>query len=392
MRKRGAKTRGGTKRRTVRTRSAPRKTRWSTIAERVTLTHVPGDLQAACAAFESLDAAEQMRLARELVEVRRAEITRAYADVVSVSAGFRLTGEDDEENLRVEPEVCVVLVVKKKWRRDARGGDERRVPRHFFSYATIGNTRVLCAVPTDVEDSRRLAALRPQAQIRARRSDMTPQAWLGAIACAITRDGDRIPHAIGARHVFALSRSIGPNHPDGALITAVSDGAEIATATPTAGPLQNVPAVSFDGQLAEVSNERRLLESLDGILVQDFVLSWADFQKPPVNYWIRVPGGGPPVRAEFRAAHEEPVFYTDKLNKVLHVELARFHLPEATTHAGDSGSAVLTEPDGGKLVGMHIIGNPAARISLVIPAWRLLDPESYEVPNESWELWKGPQD
>jgi hypothetical protein len=37
------------------------------------------------------------------------------------------------------------------------------VPAELFGYETIGGRRVLCAIPTDVEDGSRLARLGPQA-------------------------------------------------------------------------------------------------------------------------------------------------------------------------------------------------------------------------------------
>ena len=107
-----------------------------------------------------------------------------------------------------------------------------------------------------------------------------------------------------------------------------------------------------------------------------------------MDYWVQTPDGK--IKAQYVGDHTLPVPYTAKLDAVLHHALAKFHLPESVTKAGHSGSPVLTEEAGGKLVGMHIIGDVAARISLVIPAWRLLDPECYGVSGEQWQLWPGP--
>jgi hypothetical protein len=51
--------------------------------------------------------------------------------------------------------------------------------------------------------------------------------------------------------------------------------------------------------------------------------------------------------------------------------------PEEATQPGDSGSPVMSEPDGGVLLGMRIAAmnnGPGTRFIYMIPAWQLLDP------------------
>jgi hypothetical protein len=362
-----------------RARAGHRPADWIRTTEAVTLARVPGDTAVACAAFTSLDPAAQMELARELVHTRRAEITRAYADVISLSAGYRLR-QTRAGARHVEPEVCISVVVKKKWKPGRRGPAGRRVPTHFFAYAALEGARTLCAVPTDVEDGQRLARLRPQAQIEATAAGTTARS-AGVIACAITRPNDRNVYAVGCRHVFGMALVLDPSGHHAAKIMLA--GGEVGEATPIAGALVNAPAESFDSQLAFVSDPDRLWLALDGVKPAGRAASWGDF-RPGVDYWILTPAG--PVRAHFAGLHEAPVPYSDELPAVLHFQLARFLLPDGPTFGGDSGAPVMTERTGGILLGMHIIGD-LRDTSLAIPAWQLLDPVSYGLPHETWMFW-----
>jgi len=357
---------------------------WSRIVEAATLDRTPGDPEPAHAAFRSLPQDQQMQLARELVETRRAEITRTYVDVISVSVGYRLR-RDESGTRRVEPEVCVILVVKKKWKPGSRGVRARRVPRHFFAHWTIGGRRVLCAVPTDVEDGRRLGQIRPQRQIEAIAPAETPLRSAGVIACGIIRDGDDTAYAIGCRHVFGMALILDPAKHHAAQIRLVGQNTVLSLATPIAGRLGNGPDYSFDSQLARVLDADLLSTALDGVKPAERALSWDDIRQG-IDYWILTPHG--PVRAHFVAVHTEPIVYTSQLNDVRHFQLARFLLPDRATIDGDSGSAVMTEKAGGTLVGMHIGGN-GEDLSLVIPAWQLFHAPWYGIADETWKLWQG---
>ena len=362
------------------TMTAPRLARdWASIVQAATMARVPGNAEEARAAFRALPNYEQMQLAQELVTTRQAELVRAYPDVISVSPGYRLRGNGRRW---VEPEVCVILVVKRKWTGKAEGGPERRVPAELFGYKTIGGRRVLCAIPTDVEDGSRLTRLGPQAQIEV----LAPggRSVLGSIACAVTRGADEMPYAIGCRHVF----SAGTREPGGGTIRLVAGRTLIAATLSAAGPLANAPVESFDGQLAQVLAERELFEALDKIVVDAFALGWDEF-RVGVDYWIRTARG--PIRARFVSQYDATVHYSSALHAVHQRDLVRLLLPDGVTQLGDSGAPILTDPDGGKLMGMHVIGGGEERISLAIPGWRLMDPVSYGLAaGETFTLWKGP--
>lgn len=367
---------------------------WFATTEAATLSRPSGDTKAAREVFRSLGHAEQMRLARELVEARRAEITRAYADVISVNPGYRVQ-RARRVRRAVRPEVCVTVVVKRKWPKGTRGRHARRVPEHFLTHTTIGERRVLCAVPTDVEDGRHFARIRPQAQgaalparIRASAAAETSKTALGMVACAITRDGDdQIVYAVGCKHVFGMGLILDPAQHHRAEIGLAGDGTAVARATPISGRLGNGMPYSFDAHLARVVAGGRdgLFVALGNVKLRNLALEWSDLRSE-TDYWIQTSRG--PVKAHFTGVHTEPIPYDDNgLDDVRHHELARFLMPDDVTVKGDSGAPVTTEPAGGTLLGMHIAAYGDQRIAIAIPAWLLLSSGSYGLGGERWDLW-----
>jgi hypothetical protein len=383
--------RGARRRRPAARAKRPRRS-WIAITEAATLSRPSGDLEAAREAFRSLGHNEQMRLARELVEARSAEITRAYADVISLGPGYRVHATRTRRAVR--PEVCVTVVVKRKWPKGTRGRHVRRVPEHFLTHATIGERRVPCAVPTDVEDGRHFARIRPQAQgtapparIRASAPDETSDTALGMVACAITRDGDdQIVYAVSCKHVFGMGLILDPAQHHRAEISLADDGTAVARATPISGRLGNGLPYSFDAQLAQVVADGRggLLAALGNVKLRNLALEWSDL-RTETDYWIQTSRG--PVKVHFTGIHTEPIDYDENgLDDVRHQELARFLMPDDVTIKGDSGAPVTTEPAGGTLLGMHIAAYADQRIAIAIPAWLLLSSGSYGLGGERWDL------
>jgi hypothetical protein len=157
-----------------------------------------------------------------------------------VSAGYRAKG-DPKENRRVEPEVCVILVVKKKSRSKPA---HLRAPEHFFAYWDVGGQRTLCAVRTDIEDGSALRRIRPQAQIEASAPAETHRRL---IACAITRDqDDENVYAVGCRHVFGMGKVLNPAKHYNAEIRLPDTNTLIGNSMEIAGRLGNGPELSFD--------------------------------------------------------------------------------------------------------------------------------------------------
>jgi hypothetical protein len=351
---------------------------WTRLLERATLSRSPGDLSKAREAFLALPQSEQRLLARELVAARRGELTRAYADVISVAAGFRVSKERAGRP-EVRPEVCVSFVVKGK-RRKSSVPAARRVPEALFAYWTIGQERVLCAVPTDVDDARRLRRIRALAQVEAvatGQSDNAP----GAIACAVKRANG--VYAISCRHVFGMALMPNPPAVDAPEIRIATETIAFAHATQYAGPLANHLQYSFDSQLAEVKDLERLQDALGDITYASRALGWDDLQVG-VDSWILTPRG--PVLAQYAKQHFDPVEYSNALNDIRHRVLARFVTPNGSAIEGDSGAPIMSAQRGGKLLGMLVAGDQET-YALAIPAWDLLEPAHYALQDAPWDFW-----
>ena len=96
----------------------------------------PGLEEAARVFDEVLTRAEQLAVAEEVVLTRAVELARAYPNTVAISFGPRRR-------------------VGAKWPPSARRVPPKgTIPRRLLAMATLGGRRMLCAVPTDVEDAR----------------------------------------------------------------------------------------------------------------------------------------------------------------------------------------------------------------------------------------------
>ena len=111
----------------------------------------PGLEEAARVFDEVLTRAEQLAVAEEVVLTRAVELARAYPNTVAISFGpRRRRGASGEE---APP--CVRFLVGAKWPPSARRVPPKgTIPRRLLAMATLGGRRMLCAVPTDVEDAR----------------------------------------------------------------------------------------------------------------------------------------------------------------------------------------------------------------------------------------------
>jgi len=111
----------------------------------------PGLEEAARVFDEMLTPAEQLAVAEEVVLTRSVELARAYPNTVAISFGPRRRHGASGEG--APP--CVRFLVGAKWPPSARRVPPKgTIPRRLLAMATMGGRRVLCAVPTDVEDAR----------------------------------------------------------------------------------------------------------------------------------------------------------------------------------------------------------------------------------------------
>jgi len=368
---------------------AARSQRWAARVERRTKERSPGDAPEAARIFrERLSLAEQLALTRELVETRGAELCRAYRDVVAVSYGLRRRRNDDTGAREVIREPCVTLVVKKKWPKKKKWPTNSRVaklrlPEHLFAYWTADGTRTLCAVGTDVEDVAERAAIRPHAAPRKIVADTDAVSTSGVITCAVDRSTSSDPHAVSCQHVFNLSEVLAPDRFRPATVR-IDGGAKLGTTEDVRGPFGDAVAQSLDCQLALVTDSGQLGAALGGLRI-DGHLTNPDQALALAQCWIHTPDG-PIVSSVKEVVHSEYGFdYGNKgAHDIRHEMLFLVHTA-SPTKPGYSGSPVSTQEDGGDLIGMHIGGNETD-LSIVIPAWHVLDPGRYSStqPGETW--------
>lgn len=359
-------------------RRAPKKRRrlpWTRRTELATLAFMPADAKEMHAAFTALDFASQMQVVDEIVTTRSAELCRAYRDVVGVAAGVRLQRERKNGKLgerQVVREPCVTLLVRAKHEAKAVPR-ERMVPKHLFAYATAGDRRRLCAVPTDVEDGRHYAAIKPDASTTV----VVDGDTFGTLVCAITRSSQPLGSifAIGCRHVLSAP---------GAGATLTASGRNIGVSIDVRGELSPRITPCLDAQLAKLQDADAKHAVFGRLQIKGMAASLGEVRALP-SYFIVTPDG--PIEAHY--AGEAPVEWAidyPELGPIHHALLLK-SLPETPTSAGHSGSPVLTDPDGGVLLGMHIGANVDERIAYMIPAWHLLDAKRYaNADGEAWDL------
>jgi hypothetical protein len=126
---------------------AVEKTRAALTAYRET----PAVEEAARVFDEMLTPAEQLAIAEEVVLTRAVELARAYPNTVAISFGPRRR----HGNISPGAPPCVRFLVGAKWPASTRRVPPKgTIPRRLMAMATVGDRRVLCAMPTDVEDAR----------------------------------------------------------------------------------------------------------------------------------------------------------------------------------------------------------------------------------------------
>jgi hypothetical protein len=366
---------------------------WTSRVEQRTLARAPSDLSQAEQAFRSLTLEEQVLLMRELVDTRAAELCRAYANVIAVSYGFRRRLDLETGHHRIEREPCVKFLVKRKWR---SGFDnlKRRLPRHLFAYWTIDGARRVCAIPTDIEDSRQHAVARPHIPQTVLVSVDSQPIVSGVITCAIERssDPDQL-YVISCKHVFSPNWLSNPGF-HVAKVDIQDGGATVAKTVKMAGELTMASRYSLDSQLAKVEDRNALQVALGGLDVAGYARSETEAMAA-ADLWIVTPSG--PINAKINRVlgEEHPINYRKRgpVEDIRHEKLFEVQT-EHPTRGGHSGSPVLTSRDGGLLIGMLIAGPPddvsvdkSETLSYVIPAWHIIDPMRY-VGAEADVDWK----
>jgi len=361
-------------------------------------------LSAARQAFDELSGGQRYALVKEVADERRADYVRLITNVVDVVPGMRRRrDETGMEHICYEP--CVVFLVRRKWKA-SRSDDRHAVPEEILRYIGPDGDRRLCAIPTDVQQERRLLNVRAQARNAVLANDAAAGCLeYGAIAFAVADDAGEL-YAVSAMHVLSPSRQVaGSGIHDRALESVVvglegsAPGPAVLKSTLFGGRLVAGPDLSMDVQLAKVLDRRGLHDVLKGIQLsadRPFVESDADLVgllEDGRRILVLVPENHPrhlgQSRSIPRATHStgEALFHIAFSFAGVGVEKTvqraielQFEEGSEATEAGDSGSPVVVLLDDGDfaLVGMHIGSNVEGRTAIVVPIWQILDPLTFD--------------
>ena len=307
------------------------------------------DLTEAKRVFEKeLNWHEKISLVREIAYSRREELCRAYPDLMMIGHGLRQR-QSDAGDPEIVDEPCVILAVRKKWQKGALPPEESTtLPEYLIAFCTVDGKRVPCAVPTDIEDGEAYLRTQPQAgsqSILVSGARGTPSGR-GTLTCAIARSSnpDRV-YALSCRHVFGINATA--DHQTGHQVS--HDDHVFGQSTGIRGPLAAGPHYSMDAQLAEISDHHALSNALGNVRITN-ILQPGD-PVPPI-YYILTPNG--PVEVQFRGWWENHVISYEGYGRICHDELLYSKCIQGSTQLGDSGSPVVSQLNGGTLLGMHI--------------------------------------
>lgn len=373
---------------------------WSRHAEATSLVAHEPLIEEAKVAYERLDPALKLTLARELAVTRGPELTLAYRNLVMVASGFRMQRNEAGIESRIS-EPCVIFVVRKKPRRDRIRDPRQVLPERLLAYAQVGKARVLVAVPTDVQHERAYAGAKLQAQnsIMVGSGNRRELGTLGLLV-EVGSGGRKQRMGVSAMHVLS------PGFPPPSVPVAGNEvsltksnptAADVlGTTSPIGGRLVAGPLRSFDVQLFEASDAKRLA----AILEHQIAARGLPIVKSHTHF-DQLLMGDPDLSIEFMTASNHPkaganrgqMFATysgtvglgfpinyapeGQVFNIHHQELLRFTILGEPTLDGDSGSAVYLWHRGETLMllGMHISIKDG--FSHVIPVWELLNARNY---------------
>jgi hypothetical protein len=351
--------------------------------------------------WAALPNARQMQLARSLAECRRTEFTRAVRQVVAVAAGLKRSNDSDGvEHLHNQP--CIVFVVRRKIPlARLTGRADQALPTELLTPVWIDGEDRPVAVPTDVQAQDRFLGGRAQS-VTAVRTESADGRWsFGVMAWALTVGSKR--YAVAPIHVLSpLPALDGVGRRKGSLSRDLSSGSSgqstLAQSADFGGRLSAGSALSFDVQLADITDASGFSNLFGGLRLcatRPWVRSESELDTlladgrsleihAPLNNARRKSSDGQPPLSAVRSMSEQSMRLTydfsdgsrrDIAHRVLELQV-RFR---DRTLPGDSGCPVLlpNDNDDPTLVGMHIAGNSARRISFMIPAWRILSAQSY---------------
>ena len=342
-------------------------------------------LEAGCKVWKQLGLGKagqerQLAIIREIVQTRKGELRKAYPDLLAIGAGIGTTKRRDSGT-------CVMFLVRKK---KVRLSPQNRLPAHLFTFWEVRGRRVLCAVPTDVEEQHAYRSVRAHASQQIHVSSGSTGPITGVITSPIriryangTLDGQ--VYALSCLHVLGMAQqffpALGPNcefRPAGA-------SGRIGTLSGYIGRLVAASDVySFDAALGTVDDNQDARDLLEQALPKNWptnrifgpeeIPAEADIISNNTRGVIHATRRTTWVDDSVTLKYEAPEGFVE----ILHADLVEW---DAATQRGDSGSPVVARNNHDLLLGMHIAGDEDGT-ALMIPAYELFNPVRFHL-NES---------
>lgn len=314
----------------------------------------------------------QGAIIRELVETRDAELRRAYPDLLGLGYGIGTAQGRDK------PTPCVMFLVTRKAKRVAA---DRRLPSHLFTYWTYRGRRVLCAVPTDVEEQR---AYR-EVVAHAPESLAVSSGAVGPISGRLTSPVriSRIPglFVLSCLHVLGMVQQFYPGLGPSCEFRPAGGDRRIGVLSGYRGCIEEPSPehpYSFDAALGTVDDDAVVRSMLARVLPANWPTEMVlEPQSIPNDALIL---SDREIEARLRTTWRPRTLRVTYDTPAGRIEVEHSGLIEwdASTQRGDSGSPVVARDRRDLLLGMHIAGDGSTAV--MIPAFELFRPVRLGLP------------
>jgi hypothetical protein len=218
------------------------------------------------------------------------------------------------------------------------------IPPYLLAVWDVNGHRKLCAVPTDVDETKDYAG----ASVQSHAVQINVDQGFGRVmlTCALRRSTwPALAYVMSCRHV--LSRD--DRKTSGASVHAGQPSRPLGTTLGVIGPLEAKRLFSLDAQLAEVTDFDALSDALGGHRLTG--LAQPGTLLPSTCYILT--GHGPIRVRQSKILLNMPLEYSGR-RFIYHDELVKSEFVSDKTKDGDSGSPLVSAEDGGMLLGMHI--------------------------------------
>lgn len=323
-----------------------------------------------------LDRGDRFQIAMAVARRRGAAWVRAFDNVVSVGAGFRLAGEGEE---RVD-EICLCFLVRQKW--STRRERPQKIPPFIVAHPTLRGKRLFVRIPTDVSQFKGGAPHATQDMTGGVTSRHIGSRLDFGSACCQVRNAQVAEerYLLTCFHVFSSSLRRPPQ--DG-LDCEADNGTFLGPLDDTADPTGSLAA---DAALVRLTNP-----SIDNISLWGFAPSTraTDFdlanlalrgdlfvlgrQVAPATDGLPALTRTEPLLAHFTKVITSSTAYAYGGGRSF--SFADTIEYKAAVRPGDSGSALVDTS--GMLYGMHFYGRGEFGYALSAP--RLFDPEVFSL-------------